>query len=304
MSGPCPREAARHLSTAWGPNVPSPHSAVILGSGLHQIATDALAAGAQAVPCVEIPGMPVTRVAGHAGQFVCGGSRLPGVVLQQGRSHYYEGWSINEITFSVRVLAALGVKQLIVTNAAGGIADGMQPGDLMVITDHLCFVDLNQHPTADSGDSAPPGLPMLRQGRRVWSRRMQNAACGTPTSLRVHQGSYAMMPGPNYETPAEVRMLKHLGADAVGMSTVPEAVTGSRLGMDVLGISCITNAAAGLSAGPLNHDEVGDTAASVESEFVDWLQRVLLAVADIDRSRIRTTQTEKSGEIGAQPVDD
>ncbi len=266
-----------------------PRTAVILGSGLQQTATEALQEGASALSFTHVPGMPITRVSGHTGQFVTGGSRNRQLILQQGRSHYYEGWDVDAITFSVRVLAELGVKTLIVTNAAGGIAPEMMPGDLMVIRDHLCFVDLNE-PQAEFGErqSVPGGADTgfcsraaltgaCRTGRSVWSQRMMAIAADISTSLSVHRGCYAMMPGPNYETPAEVRMLRSLGVDAVGMSTVPEAMVASRLGMEVLGVSCITNSAAGLSAGPLTHQEVGETAARVESDFVGWLQQVVQA---------------------------
>lgn len=290
MSGPCPVEAASRLKRAWGAADAAFHSAVILGSGLHHMASDALAAGAHAVPYSAIPGMPRTRVTGHAGQFVSGGRQLNGVILQQGRPHYYEGWSVDEMTFSVRVLAALGVRRLIVTNAAGGIRDDLQPGHLMIITDHLSFVDINQGLLAARLQQDAPGNPSfsgvslrattVRDGIDVWSHRMRHLAKITDTPLQLHEGCYAMMPGPNYETPAEIRMLRYLGADAVGMSTVPEALVARRLGMEVLGISCITNVAAGLSDSPLDHHEVGHTAAAIQEEFADWLQRVIGATTD------------------------
>ena len=158
---------------------------------------------------------------------------------------------------------------MILTNAAGGIRQSFRPGDLMLITDHLAMTEL-------------PGLtdneaPECNR-HAIWDSVLTKQAAGIPTSLTVHSGVYAMMPGPNYETPAEVRMLRKLGADAVGMSTVPEALLARTLGMRVLGVSCITNVAAGLSAGPLNHDEIGATAGAVESEITAWLHALLARI--------------------------
>ncbi len=264
-------QAARILRHAWHEAGlrPNPHVAVILGSGLRGAADDAVASGATAIPYAHVPGMPVTRVAGHTGRFVTGGTELPHTVLLQGRSHLYEGWTVSQATFAVRVLALLGVKKLIVTNAAGGIRPGMSPGDLMLIDDHFSLADLSDLATSEDPST------IYRRPAAVWNDRLIATASDIPTSLTVHCGCYAMMPGPNYETPAEVRMLSVMGIDAVGMSTVPEAIVASRLGISVLGISCITNAASGLTSAPLKHDEVGETAASIETEFVSWLMRLL-----------------------------
>lgn len=266
-------EAAASLRRIWtAAGVDEPvHSAVILGSGLRRAADDALAAGAVAVPYFRLAGMPTTRVAGHVGQFVRGGSRLNGCVLLQGRAHLYEGWSVSEVTFCVRVLQELGVRTLIITNAAGGIRRSLQPGDLMLVTGHLTLMDLSS--VRGFGGQAE----IIRTGRAIWSERLLRTAQQTLSTLRIHCGCYAMMCGPCYETPAEIRMLEFLGADAVGMSTVPEAIVASQLGIEVLGVSCITNAAAGLSPLPLDHGDVEDTAARIEEDFADWLQRLLLA---------------------------
>jgi len=248
---------------------PEPHMAVILGSGLRGAAEDAVAAGATAIPYADVPGMPVTRVAGHAGRFVAGGTKLPHTVLLQGRSHLYEGWTVHQATFAVRLLARLGVKKLIVTNAAGGIRSGMNPGDLMLIADHLSLADLSDL----AADDQPSTI--YRRPTALWDEKLIAVATGIPTPLTVHRGCYAMVAGPNYETPAEVRMLSVMGVDAVGMSTVPEAIVASRHGMSVVGVSCITNAASGLTSTPLNHEEVGETAASIETEFISWLWQLL-----------------------------
>ena len=268
--------AAESLRCAWteaGVDT-SPQIAVILGSGLRRAADDALLRGAAAVPYASVPGMPVARVEGHHRQFVAGGTQLPGSILLQGRSHIYEGWTPTEATFSIHVLAELGIRTLIITNAAGGISSHMRPGDLMMITDHLSFVDVSVLQQTESFSD------VFSRGKSVWSQRLLGIAENQETPLRVHSGCYAMMSGPNYETPAEIRMLRTLGADAVGMSTVPEAIVGSQLGMEVLGISCITNAAAGLSDVPLSHQDVRDTAARIEEDFVDWLHELLAAVGD------------------------
>jgi purine-nucleoside phosphorylase len=264
-------QAARELSQIWqeADVSPDPQIAVILGSGLRGAADKAVVAGAAVIPYENVPGMPVTRVAGHAGRFVAGGTHLASTVLLQGRSHLYEGWTVGQTTFAVRVLANLGVKKLIVTNAAGGIRPGMIPGDLMLIEDHLSLADLSEL-------AATVEMPTIyRRPAVVWDDELIATADALPTSLTVHRGCYAMMPGPNYETPAEVRMLSVMGADAVGMSTVPEALVASGLGMSVLGISCITNAAAGLTAATLSHEEVSETATRIEAEFVSWLMRLL-----------------------------
>lgn len=264
-------KAADTLREIWQHTdvTPEPRVAVILGSGLCRAGKEAVTAGAIATPYTDVPGMPGTGVVGHAGRFVADGSGSPNTVLLQGRSHLYEGWTVDEATFPVRVLAALGVETLVVTNAAGGIRRGMQPGDLMLIEDHLSFADL-------SNLAEPASTPVYhRPTPAVWDAHLLEVANGVPGPLTIHRGCYAMMPGPNYETPAEVRMLRTMGADAVGMSTVPEAIVARRLGMSVLGISCVTNAAAGLTAAQLTHEDVTQTAASIESEFVNWLWQLL-----------------------------
>ncbi|MCH2202514.1 MAG: purine-nucleoside phosphorylase [Fuerstiella sp.] len=250
----------------------SPRVAVILGSGLGGTANSAVHHGAIAVPYEDVPGMPMSRVEGHAGRLVTGGRQLNRCVLLQGRSHFYEGWSLVDVTFSVSLLAELGVRTLILTNAAGGISSHLQPGDLMTITDHLSLIDM----TPLNITAVRPGV--FHTGQTVWSHRLRKIAHTIETELQVHSGCYAMMPGPNYETPAEVRMLSTLGADAVGMSTVPEAIMARQLGMEVLGVSCITNAAAGRAGVPLDHQDIGNVAVSIENGFIDWLQRLLGAI--------------------------
>jgi len=240
------------------------HTAVILGSGLGRAGDEATANGGRSIDYRAVPGMPVPLVDGHDGRIVAGGTSLEGVLLLQGRIHHYEGHSWNDITFCVRMVHQLGVRRLVITNSAGGIHPKLRPGNLMLIDGHLN--PLNMFGRGYEGNAIVP-----RTGRVVWDSSLLNHAASQPTSLDIHRGVYAWMPGPNYETPAEIRMLRTLGANAVGMSTVPEALCAAELGMQILGVSCITNAAAGLGNHPLSHDEVSETAGRVEKEFCAWL---------------------------------
>ena len=245
----------------------SPSVGIILGSGLGAVGQLAIESGGIAVDFADIPGMPRTAVAGHAGRLIIGRGHFANVVLLQGRVHYYEGHSLSAITFAVRLLAELGIHNLIVTNAAGGIDRAFAPGDLMLIDGHWTFLDIqNSSQTEPTFGPQPTGL---------WNRDLRELAAGVETKLNVHSGTYAMMSGPNYETPAEIRMLANFGVSAVGMSTIPEAVEACRRGMKVLGISCITNVASGLSDAPLDHSEVSATAGSIEHEFSQWVCEVI-----------------------------
>jgi purine-nucleoside phosphorylase len=251
---------------------------IILGSGLGAAAERLLANGGKQLPYHQIPGMPPTSVVGHCGRLVMGDIGSTSVVMLQGRAHFYEGHSPAAIVFATRVLMHLGVTTLIVTNAAGGIRTGLQPGNLMLIENHLrplsaCGLSF-QAITSPPGEHHP-----LPQQRSPWCSSLRSIAMQVPTPLKVHQGVYAMMTGPNYETPAEIRMLQTLGADAVGMSTIPEAIFAASRGIRVLGISCITNIAAGLSHQTLNHREVTATASSIEDDFVDWILRLVPQVS-------------------------
>lgn len=254
---------------------PLPRIGVILGSGLSG-AADRLRQRGFRVSYDQIPGMPIPRVLGHPGLLVGGriGDHL--ILMLQGRVHRYEGYSMSEVTFGTELLCRLGISQLIVTNAAGGIHERFQPGNLMLIDGHLTLPDV-----AAGCYSVSQRVPMQNInglcGRRprIWCGGMRALAAALPTPLSVHSGVYAMLSGPCYETPAEIRMLRLLGADAVGMSTVPEALLASALGVSVLGVSCITNLAAGLTEQKLNHAEVTSTAASIGEAFTDWLWRML-----------------------------
>ncbi len=273
------KDAARHVFNSLGMNeADRPSIGVILGSGLGPAADRLLSSGGAAISYGEIPQMPRPHVAGHAGRLVIGQILGVSVAMLQGRVHYYEGHSPSAIVYGTRLLCHLGVKSLIVTNAAGGIRKGFSPGDLMIINSHL-------RPLAASGlnigtmieDERCEAAAHRRQC--LWSHGLQRNALSVTTSLNVHQGVYAMMTGPTYETPSEIRMLQKLGADAVGMSTVPEAIFAASRGINVLGVSCITNVAAGLSEKTLNHSEVTETASSIETEFVNWLWGVIQGIA-------------------------
>ena len=245
--------------------------ALVLGSGLGAFADDL--EDATAIPYEEIPGFASSTVEGHAGRMVLGKIEGVPVAVMQGRFHYYEGYSFEEVTFPVRTLAMLGVKSLVLTNAAGGINVAFDQGALMIISDHLNLM----------GASPLRGAHDERFGQRfpdmseVYSHDYQETAVGEAHAmgLELRRGIYAALSGPSYETPAEIRMLRTLGADAVGMSTVPEAITARQMGVKVLGISCITNMAAGVIGEPINHQEVMETGEGVRETFKELLRRVI-----------------------------
>lgn len=257
----------------------APAVGVILGSGLGPAADHLLNSGGEAIEYSEIPGMPYTQVTGHAGRMVFGLAHGMPVAMLQGRVHSYEGHPIEDVLFGARLLCQLGIRTLLVTNAAGGIRESFLPGALMLISSHLrplgsLFPDFSGISLRWPGECSSHG-----RNSHLWNARLRELALATRTELQVHEGVYAMMPGPCYETPAEIRMLRQLGADAVGMSTIPEAIFAASQGVDVLGVSCITNLAAGLSENVLNHAEVTATASSIEANFVAWLWNVLRAVS-------------------------
>lgn len=255
-----------------------PSVGVILGSGLGCAADRLINSGGMSLSYVDIPGMPRPNVAGHHGTLVIGQVSDQCVVMLKGRVHWYEGRGLPDVLFGVRLLAGLGIRNLLVTNAAGGINPQFSPGDLMLIRSHLrplLYTVPAAGPLMHSGPLSNLKPLELREERGLWCDHLRAAALRIKTSLRIHEGSYAMMPGPCYETPAEIRMLQKLGADAVGMSTVPEAVEASLLGLSVLGISCITNCAAGLTDQTLSHSEVTATASAVSEQFSEWIWNVV-----------------------------
>ena len=244
---------------------------MILGSGLGDYA-EALE-DAVKLPYSEIPGFPRSTVAGHAGMWCCGTLYGKRVVMMQGRFHYYEGYGMKDVTLPVRVMQKIGVKTLIVTNAAGGVNLGYHPGELMVIGD--IFSMTAQNPLIGPNlDAFGPRFPDMSCAFDKELRALAHE-CANEQGFALREGVYAQMTGPTYETPAEIRMLRTLGADAVGMSTVPEVIVARHGGMRVLGISCITNMAAGILDQPLNHAEVTETANRVKGQFRNLLDRII-----------------------------
>lgn len=261
--------AARMIRTRHSADV---QVALVLGSGLGAYADELQER--VIVPYEEIPGFAHSTVEGHAGRLVIGKAAGVPVVAMQGRFHYYEGYSFEEVVFPIRVFKFLGAQTVVLTNAAGGINVEFDKGALMVIADHLNLM----------GASPLRGPHDERFGARfpdmteVYARELQEmvVAEAHEMGLEMRRGIYAALSGPSYETPAEIRMLRTLGADAVGMSTVPEAIVARQMGMRVLGISCITNLASGVVADqPINHSEVIETGAHIRAAFTELLGRVI-----------------------------
>lgn len=255
-----------HLATAYireKTNV-IPSMGLILGSGLGDFANRL--DDATTIPFSEIPGFPRPTVEGHAGHLVMGCHQGRKVMILNGRVHYYEGLSQQEITIPVRVMKKLGISTLMLTNAAGGINYDFSAGVLMLITDHINYSGRNPL-IGKNLEEFGPRFPDMTD---IYTQdlRRQLAEKATANDIHLREGVYAMYSGPNYETPAEIRMLRFMGADAVGMSTVPEAIVARHSGMNVIGVSCITNMAAGMLDQPLNHTEVVETAARVKDEFI------------------------------------
>jgi purine-nucleoside phosphorylase len=248
-----PAAAAARIR-AWSPL--QPKLAIVLGSGFHHALRELRVAAR--MPYAQIPGFPPTGVAGHSGELFVGKLGSTPVLMLSGRAHYYEGHAMDAVTFAVRTLALCGVRDLLLTNAAGGINRRFQPGDLMVLTDHINFMGANP-----LRGPAPPGLPRFVDLTRAYD---EDLICllqrsGRRAGLKLRSGVYLAVSGPSYETPAEIRAFARLGAGAVGMSTVPEAIVARQCGLRVAGVSCITNLAAGRSRQPLSHAEVLETAA-------------------------------------------
>ena len=248
-----------------------PTVGMVLGSGLGDFA-DTLE-DAVSIPFSRIPNFPTPTVPGHAGALVFGKKQGRDVVVLQGRIHYYEGLSQTEITLPIRVLAALGVKTLVLTNACGGVNLSFNPGDLMLISDHINFSGANPLIGANP-DSFGPRFPDCSDIYTA-SLRLAIKEKAASAGIELQEGVYAMYSGPNYETPAEIRMFRILGADVVGMSTVPEALVAAHCGINVVGISCITNMAAGILPQKLSHSEVTEVAALVHDKFQSLLDLVL-----------------------------
>ena len=251
-----------------------PRLALVLGSGLGDFGDELV--DAVGIPYAEIPGFPTSTVAGHAGRLVIGTVEEVPVVAMQGRVHFYEGYSLEQVTFPVRVFKLLGINTLLLTNAAGGIDVQLSQGALMLINDHLNLMAASPLRGAND-DRFGPRFPDMTE---VYSRELQEVAIEEARALGVElrRGVYAALAGPSYETPAEIHMLRGFGADAVGMSTVPEAIVARQMGMEVVGISCITNMAAGLGNEKINHQEVMETGKQVRDVFARLLRRLVVRV--------------------------
>ena len=248
-----------------------PSVAVVLGSGLGDFA--ATLAEPVSLSYRQLPHWPPVRVAGHEGRLVVGTVQGRTVAALAGRSHAYEGHDLGTVTFAVRVLGCLGVKTLILTNAAGGINTAFAQGTLMVIDDHINLTGLNPL-VGPNEDRFGPRFPDMTS---VYASRLRAVAdqVGATLEMQLPHGVYAALTGPSYETPAEIRYLRAIGADAVGMSTVPEAIAARHMGLEVLGISCITNMAAGILPGPLSHEEVLETTRRVRGRFMALLEGII-----------------------------
>jgi purine-nucleoside phosphorylase len=248
-----------------------PDVGIVLGSGLGAFA-DSLR-GAEVVPYSKIPGWPASSVVGHAGKLVVGRAKKHRVIALSGRAHYYEGHALETVTFAMRVLGRLGVKTIILTNAAGGINIKFMQGALMIIDDHINLIGTN--PLVGPNDERF-GLRFPDMSH-VYSPRLRGLADEAARAIRlpIEHGVYIAVSGPSYETPAEIRAFRSLGADAVGMSTVPEAIVARHMGMEVLGISCISNLAAGILPQPITAEEVIDTTARVREQFLGLLEGII-----------------------------
>ena len=252
-----------------------PRIAIVLGSGLGGFADDFDEAAS--IPYEEIPGFVRSTAQGHAGRLVVGKVDSVPVMAMQGRVHYYEGYSFEEVTFPIRTFKLLGIKTLILTNAAGGINVQLTQGALMVISDHVNL--MGDNPLRGPNDERfGPRFPDMSA---VYSPELQELVVdeAKAAGVEVRRGIYGGLSGPSYETPAEIHLLRALGADAVGMSTVPEAIVARHMGLEVLGISCITNMAAGISDEPINHEEVMATGDRVRETFTQLLRRVVARIS-------------------------
>lgn len=244
---------------------------MILGSGLGDYA-DRIK-NAVKIPYSAIPNFPVSTVDGHAGQFVLGSCKGKKVIAMQGRVHYYEGYTQKEITLPIRIMKRIGVGKVLLTNAAGGVNRSFVPGTLMMIRDHINYSGSNPLIGRNFEEDGPRFPDVSRVYQKELRQKLKVLA--EQEGIHLEEGVYMMFSGPCYETPAEVRMAGIVGADAVGMSTVPEAIVCAHCGIPVLGISCITNYAAGILDQPLSHQEVVETAERVKSTFVKVVDLVL-----------------------------
>jgi purine nucleoside phosphorylase I, inosine and guanosine-specific len=274
-------EAAEFIKSKYAKDL---HTAIVLGSGLGAFADDVK--DPVRIPYEQIPHFARSTVQGHAGQLVLGEVEGVSVAVQQGRFHYYEGYDMEQVMFPMRVFGRLGIKNVVLTNAAGSLSTDMRPGDLMLISDHLNLMGVN--PLRGKNDERfGPRFPDMteiyaktlqqiatEEAGEIAKERFEKGVDEKPTDF-LHRGVYCALSGPTYETPSEIHMYRLLGADAVGMSTVPEAIAARHQGMKVLGISCITNFGAGMTTEPINHEEVMETGMRVAEVFKELLRRVI-----------------------------
>ena len=248
-----------------------PDIALILGSGLGVLAEEI--SDKKILKYEDIPNFPVSTVEGHAGQFVFGNLEGKKVVAMQGRFHFYEGYSMQEIALPIRVMYKMGARKLIVTNAAGGINRNFKPGNFMIIQDHINLMGDNPL----KGENIKEFGPRFPDMSEVYNKSLRELAENVALENKINtvKGVYCGLSGPSYETPAEIRYLRNSGGDAVGMSTVPETITANHMGMDILGISCITNMAAGVLPKPLDHKEVMEIAEKVKPKFSKLIRGIL-----------------------------
>jgi purine-nucleoside phosphorylase len=256
MKAASPRTAAARIK-----NVSSlrPTLAIVLGSGFHHVLTELRVS--KTISYSKIPGFPKPTVSGHAGELYFGHLGQTPVLVLSGRAHFYEGQPMERVTFAIRALATFGIHDLLLTNAAGGINKKFRAGDFMVLTDHINLMGANP-----LRGEAIPGMTRFVDLTETYDKKLRELLfrAGNVSNLKLRRGIYMAVSGPSYETPAEINAFAALGADAVGMSTVPEAVVARQCGLNVAGISCITNLAAGISKGKLSHTEVLETAEKVK----------------------------------------
>lgn len=260
-------EAAEAISSA----LPRAEMAIVLGSGLG--AFGERLEDAQSLAYTDIPYFPPPTILGHSGRLIYGRINGRRVYAFSGRFHYYEGHDPHTVILPVRVLHKLGCDKLILTNAAGGVNAAFCPGDLMLIRDHINFTGYNPLRGENSADWGPRFPDMTR----IYTPELRQLAkeAAAELAINLQEGVYCGLPGPTFETPAEIRMLGLLGADAVGMSTVPEAIAAAQAGINVLALSCITNLAAGISKQPLSHEEVMETGRLAEEQFTNLIETII-----------------------------
>jgi purine-nucleoside phosphorylase len=253
-----------------------PAVGVVLGSGLGAFARTL--ERAVAVPYGEIPHFPVSTAVGHKGELVIGHCGTTPVAVMAGRMHHYEGYSLEQVVFPVRVLARLGVKTLVLTNAAGAVNVNFKPGELMVLDDHINL--LGNPMIGPNADALGPRFFDMTEAYDPVLRQVAEKACWS-AGVTVRHGVYLALTGPSYETPAEIKMARTLGADAVGMSTVPEVIAARHMGVRVLALSCLTNMAAGVTRKKLDHAEVLEVGEKVKAALIDVLGRIVAEAAKL-----------------------